>query len=47
MTFGTVTRANIDQIPFGETRHYVQRVLYYYEKYTKLYAEQWKDRLSA
>ncbi|NEW07667.1 lytic transglycosylase domain-containing protein [Paenibacillus sp. SYP-B3998] len=33
------TEANINQIPFGETRHYVQRVLYYYEKYTKLYTE--------
>lgn len=35
------SEANINQIPFGETRHYVQRVLYYYEKYTKLYAKQW------
>ncbi|MGO4495845.1 lytic transglycosylase domain-containing protein [Paenibacillus sp. 2RAB27] len=35
---------NIRDIPFGETRHYVQRVLYYYEKYTKLYTdtEQWQ-----
>jgi soluble lytic murein transglycosylase len=32
------TEANIDQIPFGETRHYVQRVLYYYHKYQKLYS---------
>lgn len=32
---------HINQIPFGETRHYVQRVLYYYEKYTKLYSQQW------
>lgn len=37
------TLKNIGQIPFGETRHYVQRVLYYYDKYVKLYAE----RLSA
>ncbi|TXK86143.1 lytic transglycosylase domain-containing protein [Paenibacillus sp. N3.4] len=35
------TEANISQIPFGETRHYVQRVLYYYDKYTNLYADQW------
>ncbi|OAS21080.1 lytic transglycosylase [Paenibacillus oryzisoli] len=33
---------NIRDIPFGETRHYVQRVLYYYEKYTNLYTEQWQ-----
>ncbi|MEW9698402.1 lytic transglycosylase domain-containing protein [Paenibacillus sp. SI8] len=37
------TEANINQIPFGETRHYVQRVLYYYEKYTKLYMEKWNE----
>ncbi|MDD9265813.1 lytic transglycosylase domain-containing protein [Paenibacillus sp. GCM10023248] len=36
------TQEHIDQIPFGETRHYVQRVIYYYEKYTKLYSEQWE-----
>ncbi|NDI36341.1 lytic transglycosylase domain-containing protein [Chengkuizengella sediminis] len=28
---------NIEQIPFGETRHYVTRTLYYYEKYKKIY----------
>ncbi|MFD1956564.1 lytic transglycosylase domain-containing protein [Paenibacillus thailandensis] len=28
-----------DRIPFGETRHYVQRVLYYYDKYKDLYPE--------
>ncbi|PYI56886.1 lytic transglycosylase domain-containing protein [Paenibacillus flagellatus] len=33
------TLKGIDQIPFGETRHYVQRVLYYYDKYAKLYAD--------
>ncbi|WEK53210.1 MAG: lytic transglycosylase domain-containing protein [Candidatus Cohnella colombiensis] len=27
----------IRNIPYGETRHYVQRVLYYYKKYQKLY----------
>jgi len=25
------------RIPFGETRHYVQRVIYYYNKYKSLY----------
>lgn len=35
------SQEHINQIPFGETRHYVQRVLYYYEKYTKLYSQQW------
>lgn len=30
---------HIDQIPVGETRHYVQRVLYMYEKYKYLYNE--------
>ncbi|WP_429368966.1 lytic transglycosylase domain-containing protein [Paenibacillus sp. DS2015] len=29
----------IKEIPIGETRHYVQRVLYYYEKYTDIYDE--------
>ncbi len=24
-------------IPYGETRHYVQRVMYYYKKYQKIY----------
>ncbi|RKN85458.1 lytic transglycosylase domain-containing protein [Paenibacillus ginsengarvi] len=33
------TLKNIGQIPFGETRHYVQRVLYYYDKYAELYAD--------
>ncbi|MBB3109579.1 soluble lytic murein transglycosylase [Paenibacillus phyllosphaerae] len=27
----------LDRIPYGETRHYVQRVIYYYNKYKKLY----------
>ncbi|MFF2483943.1 lytic transglycosylase domain-containing protein [Paenibacillus sp. NPDC058071] len=27
------------QIPYGETRHYVQRVIYYYNKYKELYPE--------
>lgn len=36
---GTLEQA--DSIPYGETRHYIQRVLYYYNKYYKLYAEEW------
>jgi soluble lytic murein transglycosylase len=27
----------VNRIPFGETRHYVQRVIYYYNKYKALY----------
>ncbi len=27
----------IDQIPFGETRHYVQKVVHFYERYQKIY----------
>ncbi|WP_229263791.1 lytic transglycosylase domain-containing protein [Cohnella cholangitidis] len=27
----------IRDIPYGETRHYVQRVMYYYKKYQKVY----------
>lgn len=40
------SQERIDQIPFGETRHYVQRVIYYYEKYTKLYGEQWHSKMT-
>ncbi|MCR8643745.1 lytic transglycosylase domain-containing protein [Paenibacillus sp. N1-5-1-14] len=35
------TEKNSVQIPYGETRHFVQRVLYYYHKYYKLYGESW------
>ncbi|UVI28480.1 lytic transglycosylase domain-containing protein [Paenibacillus spongiae] len=31
--------STISDIPYGETRHYVQRVHYYYKKYKKLYPE--------
>ncbi len=31
------TLEDAKDIPYGETRHYVQRVLYYYKQYTKLY----------
>jgi soluble lytic murein transglycosylase len=27
----------LSDIPYGETRHYVQRVMYYYRKYQKIY----------
>lgn len=27
----------VRDIPYGETRHYVQRVMYYYKKYEKIY----------
>ncbi|WP_411350249.1 lytic transglycosylase domain-containing protein [Paenibacillus sp. WLX2291] len=33
------TLEDAKDIPYGETRHYVQRVLYYYKQYTKLYDE--------
>lgn len=35
------TLQNADRIPYGETRHYIQRVMYYYNKYEKLYGEEW------
>ncbi|MFC5531306.1 lytic transglycosylase domain-containing protein [Cohnella yongneupensis] len=31
------TEDQLSDIPYGETRHYVQRVLYYYKKYQNLY----------
>ncbi|BCJ88036.1 lytic transglycosylase domain-containing protein [Effusibacillus dendaii] len=31
------TLEHLDQIPVGETRHYVQRVLYNYERYKEIY----------
>ncbi|USG64418.1 lytic transglycosylase domain-containing protein [Brevibacillus ruminantium] len=33
-------RETIEDIPFGETRLYVQRVLYYHDRYQKIYTEQ-------
>lgn len=38
------TLDNTDQIPYGETKHYVQRVMYYYNKYNKTYSEEWGIR---
>lgn len=31
------SEGDIKSIPFGETRHYVQRVIYYYNQYTEIY----------
>jgi len=31
------TLDNLQHIPYGETRHYVQRVLYFYDRYQKIY----------
>lgn len=38
------TRKNLGQIPFGETRHYVQRVLFFYDKYRAIYSHLIKKR---
>jgi len=36
---GTFEQA--DRIPFGETRHYIHRVNYYYKKYAQIYKNGW------
>lgn len=33
------TYENVKSIPIGETRHYVQRVIYYYNQYTDVYKD--------
>lgn len=33
------TEENINQIPYGETRHYIQRVLYFYDRYQWIYEQ--------
>lgn len=33
-------------IPFGETRHFVQRILYYYKKHERYYSDIWYNRES-
>ena len=33
------TRQNVHKIPYGETRHYIQRVTFFYEKYKSLYMD--------
>lgn len=34
------TEHRLDQIPFGETRHYISRVLYYHSRYQDIYASE-------
>ncbi|PTX63194.1 soluble lytic murein transglycosylase [Melghirimyces profundicolus] len=38
------TRKNLGQIPYGETRHYVQRVLFFHKKYRSLYKHLIRER---
>ncbi|QKG83974.1 lytic transglycosylase domain-containing protein [Kroppenstedtia pulmonis] len=40
------TKRNLRQVPYGETRHYVQRVLFFHEKYRNLYGHVTKERKS-
>lgn len=37
------TRQNVQKIPYGETRHYIQRVTFFYEKYRSLYDDALKN----
>jgi soluble lytic murein transglycosylase len=41
---GTLEKSG--QIPYGETKHYLQRVLYYYKKYRKIYAKEFLPNAS-
>lgn len=36
------TTEHIDQIPIGETRHYIQRVLFFYDRYSWIYEFKYK-----
>jgi soluble lytic murein transglycosylase len=38
------TRQNVSQIPYEETRQYVQRVSFFYEKYKQLYSDLPKNK---
>lgn len=40
---------SIQEIPYGETRHYIKRVIYYYKKYDAFYSNDWfpEDRKEA
>jgi soluble lytic murein transglycosylase len=38
------TRQNVQQIPYGETRHYINRVTFFYEKYKQLYSHLPKNK---
>lgn len=33
----------VGAIPFGETRHYVERIVYYHKKYQRYYKEIWRN----
>jgi soluble lytic murein transglycosylase len=37
-------KETIHKIPYGETRHYIQRVSWYYDKYRQVYGDLWRDR---
>jgi soluble lytic murein transglycosylase len=37
-------RQTINKIPYGETRHYVQRVSWYYDKYKQIYKDLPKNK---
>lgn len=41
------TLSMLHKIPFGETRHYIQRVLYTYERYGKIYTDHYWYRNTA
>jgi soluble lytic murein transglycosylase len=41
---GTYEQSSL--IPFGETRHFVQRTLYYYQKHERYYSEIWYNEKS-
>lgn len=38
--------AELAYVPFGETRHYVQRIIYYYKKHERYYSDIWYNRES-
>jgi len=40
------TYSELAFVPFGETRHFVQRILYYYKKHERYYSDVWYNRES-
>lgn len=38
------TIQSLSDIPYGETRHYVQRVMYYYKKYQNIYRSEYEEK---
>ncbi|OYD08380.1 lytic transglycosylase domain-containing protein [Paludifilum halophilum] len=40
------SKRHLSQIPYGETRHYVQRVFYFHEKYRSLYSHLTEEKES-